>query len=49
MLEEALAEYEGTLLVISHDRYFLDQVCTRIVHVDSGRVDQQAGNYCANW
>src|SRR5262249_48854700 len=34
VLEEALAGFDGTLLVVSHDRFFLDRVCGRILHVD---------------
>ena len=45
VLEEALADYEGTLLVISHDRYFLDRVVTKIVHIHDGRAEEHVGNY----
>ena len=34
VLEEALDDYEGTIIVVTHDRYFLDRVCTRIVDID---------------
>lgn len=46
-LEEALAEYEGSLVVVSHDRYFLDRVVTKILHLDAqtGRIDEHVGNY----
>lgn len=44
-LESWLAEYRGLLLVISHDRDFLDAVCTRIVHIEAGRVTLSSGNY----
>ena len=44
-LEEALADYEGTVLVISHDRYFLDRVVGRVVELESGRLSDYAGNY----
>ncbi len=46
-LEEALCEFEGTLLVISHDRYFLDRVATKIVHLDPAtqHIDVHVGNY----
>jgi ATP-binding cassette, subfamily F, member 3 len=44
-LEEALDEYEGTLLVVSHDRYFLDRVCTRLVAIEGTGVDLHTGNY----
>jgi ATP-binding cassette subfamily F protein 3 len=47
VLEEALREYDGTILVVSHDRYFLDRVVTKILHLDpaTGRVEAHAGNY----
>ena len=40
-----LSEYEQTVLVVSHDRHFLDSVCTHTVDIDFGRVQQFAGNY----
>ena len=45
VLEDALAEFEGTALIISHDRYFLDQVVDRILVVDGGRVLSHPGGY----
>jgi ATP-binding cassette subfamily F protein 3 len=49
VLEKALRVYDGTLLVISHDRFFLDQVCTRLlVFEDGGRVVSETGNY-SDW
>ncbi|HUP01276.1 MAG TPA: ABC-F family ATP-binding cassette domain-containing protein, partial [Gemmatimonadota bacterium] len=45
VLEEALAAYAGTVLVISHDRYFLDRVVTRVLHLHDGRGDLHPGNY----
>ncbi len=45
VLEEALAGYEGTLLTVSHDRYFLDRVCDRIVEVRDGIVYDYSGSY----
>ena len=44
-LENSLSEYEQTVLVVSHDRHFLDSVCTHTVDIDFGRVQQFAGNY----
>ncbi|MBN1223182.1 MAG: ATP-binding cassette domain-containing protein [Candidatus Aminicenantes bacterium] len=44
-MEEALAEYDGTLLLISHDRYFLDKLVDRIVELKEGRLDEYHGNY----
>ena len=36
-LEDALGGYDGTLIVVSHDRYFLDRVCTRLLVIDGDR------------
>jgi len=44
-LEEALGQYNGTCLIVSHDRYFLNQVVTRIVAVENGGVGIYPGNY----
>lgn len=44
-LEEFLDEYSGTALIISHDRCFLDNVVTRIMEMDDGRLSFYAGNY----
>ena len=44
-LERWLQRYEGILLVISHDRDFLDQVCTRIAHFDNQAINLFTGNY----
>jgi ATP-binding cassette subfamily F protein 3 len=44
-LEEWLRVYPGTLLLVSHDREFLDGVCNRIVHIQGGKVTGYAGNY----
>ena len=45
VLENALDEFEGTLLVISHDRYFLDRVVDRIVELDDGALVEYPGDY----
>jgi ATP-binding cassette subfamily F protein 3 len=45
VLEDALEDFEGTLLVISHDRYFLDRVVTRIVELQDGGLREYLGNY----
>jgi ATP-binding cassette subfamily F protein 3 len=45
VLENALDEFEGTLLVISHDRYFLDRVVDRIVELEDGALAEYAGDY----
>ena len=44
-LEEYLLKFKGTVLTISHDRYFLDQVVTRIVELRGGRAEYYSGNY----
>ena len=44
-LEEYLSNFEHTVLVVSHDRHFLDSVCTHTVDVDFGKVNLFAGNY----
>ena len=44
-LEDFLAEYEGTVIVVSHDRHFLNNVCTHIVDIDYGKVRLYVGNY----
>ncbi len=45
ILEEALIDYEGTILVISHDRYFLNTVCERILHLSQDGIRSYLGNY----
>lgn len=44
-LEEYLGNFEHTVLVVSHDRHFLDQVCTHTIDIDFGKVTMFAGNY----
>jgi len=44
-LENYLANYENTVLVVSHDRHFLDAVSTHTVDIDFGKIQQFAGNY----
>ena len=44
-LEEYLGNFEHTVLVVSHDRHFLDQVCTHTVDIDFGKVTLFSGNY----
>lgn len=44
-LEEYLGNFEHTVLVVSHDRHFLDQVCTHTVDIDYGKVTLFSGNY----
>jgi ABC transport system ATP-binding/permease protein len=45
MLEEALADFDGSVLVVSHDRYFLDRICDQIVAFEDAGVFVQPGNY----
>lgn len=45
MLEEALADFDGTVLVVSHDRYFLDRICDQIVAFEEDGMFVQPGNY----
>jgi len=47
-LEGALASYEGTLLVVSHDRYFLDRICTRLLVIEGNGLEAHLGNY-SDW
>jgi ATPase subunit of ABC transporter with duplicated ATPase domains len=44
-LENYLSEFENTVLVVSHDRHFLDSICTHIVDIDFSRVQLFSGNY----
>lgn len=44
-LEDYLGNFENTVLVVSHDRHFLDQVCTHTIDIDFGKVTLFAGNY----
>lgn len=45
VLEDALIDFEGSLLVISHDRYFLDRVCQQIVEIEDGKTILYHGDY----
>ena len=45
VLEETLDEFEGTVLVVSHDRYFLDQVVDRVIELDDGQLTDFVGGY----
>lgn len=44
-LEDFLLDYEGTVIVVSHDRHFLNTVCTSVVDVDYGKIKMFVGNY----
>ncbi len=45
MLEEALQDFEGTIVFVSHDRYFIDAIATRLWAIDDGAVTLHLGNY----
>lgn len=46
-LEDYLRDYKGALLLVSHDRYFLDRLCTSICEIERGRLTRYKGNYTA--
>ena len=48
VLEDALEHYDGTVIAVSHDRYFLDRIADRIVHVADGEVRAYEGGWSAN-
>ncbi len=48
-VEDALADYEGTVLVVSHDRYFLDKVTERVVFIEDGRLAEYEGSFSEYW
>jgi ATP-binding cassette subfamily F protein uup len=45
MLEEALADFDGSVLLVSHDRYFLDRICDQIIAFEDGGIFVQPGNF----
>lgn len=45
IVEQALQQFEGTCFIISHDRYFLDQVSTKTIVLDDGKITEYLGNY----
>jgi len=45
VLEEALATFTGTIVFISHDRYFINRIATQVIEVDEGRLTTYLGNY----
>lgn len=45
VLENSLADFEGTLIIVSHDRYFIDKLATRIVEIDQASYIDYTGNY----
>jgi ATP-binding cassette subfamily F protein 3 len=48
-IEDALADFKGTVLVVSHDRYFLDKVADRVVEVKDHRLEPFVGNFSEFW
>ncbi|MDD3161037.1 MAG: ATP-binding cassette domain-containing protein [Bacteroidales bacterium] len=44
-LQDYLANFENTVLIVSHDRYFLDSVCTHTIDIDYGKINLYSGNY----
>src|SRR5699024_411704 len=44
-LQEFLGNFQGTVIVVSHDRYFLNEVCNHIVDIDFGKIKMFVGNY----
>ena len=44
-LEDFLSSYENTVIIVSHDRHFLDSVCTHISDIDYGKINHYTGNY----
>jgi ATP-binding cassette subfamily F protein 3 len=44
-LEQALEDFEGTVLVISHDRYFLDRTVQRLLVIENGQLAEYTGGY----
>jgi ATP-binding cassette subfamily F protein 3 len=48
-IEDALSDFAGTVLVVSHDRYFLDKVADHVVEVRDGRFQPFAGNFSEYW
>ena len=44
-LEDFLLDFPGTVIVVSHDRHFLNTVCTHIVDIDYGKIKMYVGNY----
>ena len=49
IMEQALAAFGGTSLIVSHDRYFLDRVTTRILEMENGKLTEYLGNYSYYW
>jgi ATP-binding cassette subfamily F protein 3 len=48
-IEEALEEFDGTLLVVSHDRYFLDKIADKVVEIRERKLELFSGNFSEFW
>ena len=48
-VEDALDEFDGTIFVVSHDRYFLDKVAERLLVIEEARIDSYAGTFSEYW
>ena len=44
-LEEALSDYKGTLLFVSHDRYFINKIANKVLHISNNSITEYNGNY----
>ena len=44
-IRKALSSYKGALVLISHDREFLDNICTKIIEIEDGTIQEYKGNY----
>lgn len=45
LLEEALKEFQGTVIFISHDRYFINKLANKILYIEDKRIKEYVGNY----
>ncbi|MEZ4460365.1 MAG: hypothetical protein R3E66_11695 [bacterium] len=45
VLEAAMQDFEGAIVLVSHDRYFINEVATHVVHIEAGEATTYAGNY----
>ena len=45
ILEDTLNEYQGTILFVSHDRYFINKVATKVVAIENNKLVEYVGNY----
>jgi len=43
--QEAINEYEGTVITVSHDRYFIKQIVNRVIEIKDGTIQDYAGDY----